>query len=62
MPVQANTWFPSNKMQKSPNLTYEPLCDGGYREWYIWIPHEKLDRLSLKESHSMSQVGRKSPK
>ena len=26
MPVQAKTWFPSNEMQKSPNLTNEPLC------------------------------------
>lgn len=24
--VQARTWFPSNEMQKSPNLTNEPLC------------------------------------
>ena len=23
--VQAKTWFPSNEMQKSPNLTNEPL-------------------------------------
>ena len=26
MLVQAKTWFPSNEMQKSPNLTNEPLC------------------------------------
>ena len=37
-----------------------PLAlDGGYGEWYIiWIPHEKLDTLSYKKSHSMSKVTR----
>ena len=24
--VQAKTWFPSNEMHESPNLTNEPLC------------------------------------
>ena len=24
--LQAKTWFPSNEMQESPNLTNEPLC------------------------------------
>ena len=24
--MHAKTWFPSNEMQKSPNLTNEPLC------------------------------------
>ena len=24
--MHANTWFPSNEMHESPNLTNEPLC------------------------------------
>ena len=30
--LQAKTWFPSNEMQKSPNLTNEPLCPGPVQE------------------------------
>ena len=27
--MHANTWFPSNEMHESPNLTNGPLCRGG---------------------------------
>ena len=45
MLLQAKTWFPSNEMQESPNLTNEPLCFG----MFLLTLHRKCSALSFAE-------------
>ena len=47
--MHAKTWFPSNEMHESPNLTNEPLCSKGW----LLCAHTKQKNAKCKQSASM---------